>query len=109
MEWEVTSNLICGDTSINVVTSPSHQNIDVVVDENNDMVTISNLENGTMYTITVTATNRAGSVTRMINVTTLGRSSSSSSSSGAYSRVEIKLDYPVYPLYRKSMKNSLAV
>ena len=101
IEWEVTNNLICGDTSINVVTSPSHQNIDVDVDENNDMVTISNLENGTMYTITVTATNRAGSVTRMITATTLGGSTTS---------MWIQLNN-IYALYRSTvpLKHNVAL
>ena len=90
VEWEVTYLPICGDVSLSVMISPNHRVTGGLI-VNDNMTTYSNLENGTAYTITVTATNRAGSMRSTIEVTTLGRSpSSSDASSGECTRVETR-------------------
>ena len=73
VEWNLASVSGCGDVSLTVRIRPSHGSGGMIV---NNMATFSDLENGTTYTITVTATNRVGSVEQTIRVTTLGDRSS---------------------------------
>ena len=69
VKWNLTSVSGCGDVSSTVTICPNHGSGGMIV---NNMATFSGLENGTTYTITVTAANRAGSVESMIRVSTLG-------------------------------------
>ena len=59
----------CGDVSLTVRIHPRHGSGGMIV---NNMATFSDLENGTTYTITVTATNRVGNMEQTIRITTLG-------------------------------------
>ena len=73
VKWNLTSVSGCGDVSLYEEIRPRHGSGGVIV---NNTATFSSLKKGTTYTITVTATNRAGSVESMITVTMLGERSS---------------------------------